>query len=236
MTQMDQKMQVYKKINSAVEEKKVTSYDQELMNFLVTHKDLSNDKITNYYDSLQSTYSISKCYRFIRYLALGLDIEQIKVCEGYLASLSGNTPDTKFTHCWMELSDSILDTSFIGKWEKETYYDLFQPEIKKEINLKEDENYQTYRQKTVSVSGKVREEMHYIDWYQYYQNAFPTPFLILPEWRPLPEYDGKTTPLPVVTKENYPYLEKPPQKVKRKEEPTKDSLEKLIIDSFNSIW
>lgn len=33
MTQMDQKMQVYKKINSAVEEKKVTSYDQELMNF-----------------------------------------------------------------------------------------------------------------------------------------------------------------------------------------------------------
>lgn len=144
---MDQKMQVYKKINSAVEEKKVTSYDQELMNFLVTHKDLSNDKITNYYDSLQSTYSISKCYRFIRYLALGLDIEQIKVCEGYLVSLSGNTPDTKFTHCWMELSDSILDTSFIGKWEKETYYDLFQPEIKKEINLKEDENYQTYRQK-----------------------------------------------------------------------------------------
>ena len=79
-------MQVYKKINSAVEEKKVTSYDQELMNFLVTHKDLSNDKITNYYDSLQSTYSISKCYRFIRYLALGLDIEQIKVCEGYLAA------------------------------------------------------------------------------------------------------------------------------------------------------
>lgn len=55
-------MQVYKKINSAVEEKKVTSYNQELMNFLVTHKDLSNDKITNYYDSLQSTYSISKCY------------------------------------------------------------------------------------------------------------------------------------------------------------------------------
>lgn len=126
----------------------------------------------------------------------------------------------------MELSDSILDTSFIGKWEKETYYDLFQPEIKKEINLKEDENYQTYRQKTVRVSGKVREEMHYIDWYQYYQNAFPRPFLILPEWKPLP----------VVTKENYPYLEKPPQKVKKKEEPSKDLSEKAIIDLFDSVW
>ena len=66
----------------------------------------------------------------------------------------------------MELSDSILDTSFIGKWEKETYYDLFQPEIKKEINLKEDENYQTYRQKTVSASGQVRAEMHSIDRYK----------------------------------------------------------------------
>ena len=59
-------MDIYRKINEYVKEGMVISYEDNLLNSLATHTDASNNEInSNYLNALKSTYSISKCYRFM---------------------------------------------------------------------------------------------------------------------------------------------------------------------------
>ncbi len=100
---------IYQKINYYIKEEIVVPFEYNLLLFLATHTDSENKKIADYLSALNSNYSIKKCYKFTRYLALGME-QSFHLCEGKLGSLHNG----EFPHAWIETKDSIYDVSFIG--------------------------------------------------------------------------------------------------------------------------
>lgn len=168
----EEDLAIFQKINIYIEEGIVTSFEDDLLHFLASYTDLENKK-PNYLNALNSNYSIGKCYRFARYLALGMS-QPFHLYEGKLGSLYQG----KFTHAWIETKDSVYDTSFIGKWPKKLYYQLFQPIVEKDINLESDESYIKYKNNNTEASSKDNFPLlMYVNWYAYMTDAsIPNPF------------------------------------------------------------
>lgn len=180
-------LNIFKKVNKYIENGLVNTYDSKLISFLSTHTDSSNENIkTNYLDALNSTYSIGICYQFARYVALGLDIS-FNLYEGNLSNLhNGNFPQA-----WIETEDSVYDVTFTGKWPKKLYYQLFNPIIEKDIDLKTDEKYNHYKKHTIKTNeNKIFYSLNYIDWYDYISKAQTynaSVIYLRPEWYYFPE-------------------------------------------------
>lgn len=179
-------MTIYKKINEYIKEGVITPYEDSLLNYLSTHTDESNDKIkSNYLDALNSTYSISNCYIFARYLALAIN-KPFHLYEGKLTSLY----EGEFPHAWIETEDSIYDVSFIGKWPKKIYYKLFQPKIENDVDLETDKKFNYYKCNNIETQKSSKlSVLKYIDWYGYMINAsIPNPLGIpfYPSWNYFP--------------------------------------------------
>lgn len=177
----------YKQIVEYCAEGVVVPFDDYIIEFLATHRDASNSNIkTNYLDALNSNYSISKCYRFARYLSLCIQ-DGFVLNEGRISTLYKG----EFPHSWIETEDSVYDTAFIGKWPKDLYYDLFKPVVEKVIDVETDEQCIQFRNCTVL--SKEKSEMpflSYINWYSYMSNRFiPNPFGIAfyPTWLHFPQ-------------------------------------------------
>ncbi len=136
-------MDIYKKINEYVNGAIVLPFDADILSYLNTHRDAANREIeANYLDSLNSSYSIGKCFRFSRYLALSMEGQSFKLCEGSLNAFNNGD----FPHSWIEKGDYVYDVTFMGVWPKDVYYKLFMPSIEKVIDLNTDEAYQEYKQ------------------------------------------------------------------------------------------
>lgn len=183
-------LQIYKKINDLVNDYLVTPFEDELLYFLATHTDKNNKNITSFLEGLKSTYSISKCYRFARYLALGIN-KPFHLYEGKLSNLCNGD----FPHAWIETDEFIYDVSFIGKWPKDIYYQLFNPVIEEEIDLNNDPKYLEYKSDCVEIHPQEESFfLKYIDWYTYMcYTMTPNPFIYInPSWYYYPQdYERK---------------------------------------------
>lgn len=177
-------LKIYQKINEYIVEGLVIPYDDDILYFLDTHTDINNKYIKSYLSGLKSTYSISKCYRFARYLALGIN-KKFHLYEGKLSKLS----DSDFTHAWIETDNYVYDVSFIGKWPKKLYYQLFQPQVEKEIDLNNDEKYLEYKKNCQEIQNSNNHVLQYIDWYNYMRFIMiPNPYIsINPSWLYFPQ-------------------------------------------------
>ncbi len=167
-------MDIYKKINEYVNGAIVLPFDADILSYLNTHRDAANREIeANYLDSLNSSYSIGKCFRFSRYLALSMEGQSFKLCEGSLNAFNNGD----FPHSWIEKGDYVYDVTFMGVWPKDVYYKLFMPSIEKVIDLNTDEAYQEYKKNTVeSEKKKAKPFLKYRDWYSYYYSLM-VPFI-----------------------------------------------------------
>lgn len=175
-------LEIYKKINEYVYNGKVEPYDEALLKFLSAHMDyeyylhcLHYDTVITFLDGLNSTNSIGKCYRYTRYLALGMQ-EPFKLYEGKLERLYRG----EFTHCWIETVDSVYDVSFAGKWPKKIYYSLFNPKIERNIDLENDKKLKEYRKNLIEFDvNRKAPILKRINWYEYMSeymhesNVFP---------------------------------------------------------------
>lgn len=180
---------IYQKINECISEGLVTPFEDDLLDFLANHTDKDNNNIKSYLSGLKSIYSISKCFRFSRYLALGMN-QPFHLYEGRLNKLNNGD----FPHALIETEDYVYDVSFIGKWPKKLYYQLFQPVIEKEIDLEHDEKYLEYKSNTIET--QIQDEiplLQYIDWYNYKRFALvPNPYVtITPDWLYFPQDQEK---------------------------------------------
>ena len=129
----------------------------DILSYLNTHRDATNREIeANYLDSLNSSYSIGKCFRFSRYLALSMEGQNFKLCEGSLNAFNNGD----FPHSWIEKGDYVYDVTFMGVWPKDVYYKLFMPSIEKVINLNADEAYQDYKKNTVESEKKKAKPLN----------------------------------------------------------------------------
>lgn len=166
-------LKIYFKVNEFIKEGLVLPYDDELLYFLANFTDKKNKNIKNYLKGLKSTYSISKCYRFSRYLALGMN-QPFHLYKGKLNKLHKGD----FPHSWIETEDYVYDTAFPGKWPKKLYYQLFEPIIENEIDLETDEKYLEF--KANNSEAETPDDipfLKYIDWYNYTSHAnIPSPY------------------------------------------------------------
>ena len=183
----EENIAIYLKINEYVKDGTVVPFENSLLNYLATHTDASNDNVEfNYLNALNSTYSISKCYLFTRYLALAMN-KPFRLCEGKLTSLY----EGEFQHAWIETDDSVYDVAFIGKWPKSVYYDLFQPVVEKDVNLDDDKEYNHYKRNNIKATiPALVPVLKYIDWYRYMRNAqipYPSDITLSPSWRYFPK-------------------------------------------------
>lgn len=166
-------MNIYRKINEYVGCAVVVPFDKDILNYLNSHVYSRNKEIeTNYLASLNSSYSIDKCPRFSRYLALAMEGRTFKLCEGRLGAFDNE----KDSYTWIEDDNYVYDVTFMGVWPKNIYYKLFLPSIDKIINLDADPDYQEYKKNTVETNNKNRKPfLKYHDWYSYYY--FYNPFI-----------------------------------------------------------
>ncbi len=154
---------VYKSFYESIQNGNVKPYDKELIDKLKTHKNKYDPNMDNYFDALCSSYSIGKSYLFSNYLMIFLDNKKYKLCEGYLSSFI----DKKFKHTWIESDKEVLDVTFLGKWNKNEYYNIFKPVIEKENDYKDLKNL---KENTIEVYKKSNGNFKYIDWYNYMKN------------------------------------------------------------------
>lgn len=179
-------MEIYARINQAVEEEKVMSYEDNIITFLRTHK--QKGSWDSYFDDLQSKTAVGKGNHYIRYLAMGMDPSKIKLKEGILNAFSAR----KFENHWIETEDSVYDANFLGKWDKKAFYEIFKPIIVDERDITEDDEFLKAQanDKTIEGVDSKNPPMKYINWVAYYNSALiPNPFgmpLLLP-WVELPK-------------------------------------------------
>ncbi|MDE5587037.1 MAG: hypothetical protein K2I72_01545, partial [Bacilli bacterium] len=115
---------IYRKIDEYVKGSIVLPFDNDILNYLNGHVDSANkDLKTNYLDGLNSSYSVGKCFRFARYLALAMEGRDFKLCEGRLGAFDNGD----FPHAWIENEEFVYDVTFMGVWPKDVYYKLFLP-------------------------------------------------------------------------------------------------------------
>lgn len=176
---------IYRMINEYVDKGLITPFEDNIIEFLATHTDQNNKNISNYLDGLNSNYSISKCYRFSRYLALAMD-KPFHLYEGRI----GNIQNGDCPHAFIETDNDVYDVTLIGKWPKELYYDLLNPIVETVVDLNSDERYQEYQKNTVeALNRNTQLALKYINWYTYMRHAeIPNPYFSLePTWLYFPE-------------------------------------------------
>ena len=64
----------------------------------------------------------------------------------------------------------MYDTTFIGKWPKEEYYEVFKPVIIKDVDLKYDEEFQRMMKNNIASIDDTFNNFYYVDWYNYMKN------------------------------------------------------------------
>lgn len=167
-------MQIYRKISEYVEGGVVLPFDNDIIAYLNSHVDSGNEELkTNYLDGLNSSYSIGKCHRFARYLALAMSGRKFKLCEGRLGSFDKGD----FPHAWIEDENFVYDVTFMGVWPKDVYYKLFSPSIDNVVDLETDEKIQEYKKNTIDAYQKNKKPyLKYRDWYGYFYSRM-VPFL-----------------------------------------------------------
>ena len=167
-------MNIYRKIDEYVEGGVVVPFDKEILDYLNSYVDSENkDLKTNYLNGLNSSYSIGKCHKFSRYLALAMNGRNFKLCEGRLNAFDKGD----FPHAWIEDETCVYDVTFMGVWPKDVYYKLLFPCVDKVVDLKTDNDYQEYKNNTVEASQKNKKPyLKYRNWYSYYYSR-TVPFM-----------------------------------------------------------
>ena len=158
-----EELKIYKKYVESIKNNMILPYDKELLFKLNTHKN-KNIKMNSYLSSLCSENSIGKNIIYTRYLMLFLNKKEYKLYDGYLSNFK-----KKFNHSWIENDKYVYDVTFIGKWPKNLFYEVFNPVINEEINLEKDIEYNLAVKNNIEVSNTLNE-MEYIDWYSYMKN------------------------------------------------------------------
>ena len=165
---------IYKKFYESIQNGTVKPYEEELINKLKMYRNKDDMYMKNYYDSLCSNLSSGKSFLFSHYLMLFLDNKKYKICNGYLSAFNGK----KFSHTWIEGENEVYDVTFIGKWPKEKYYELFKPVV--EIKEKVDSN-EVFIKNNVLADKTSTLNASYVDWYNYMEkNTINTHALIEP--------------------------------------------------------
>ena len=155
---------VYKKYYESVQNGIVKPYDDSIIKSLSIYKNIKDNKMNSYLESLCSTYSIGKSHMYSLYLMQFLDDKKFKVYNGYLSNLT----DEKYSHTWIESDEEVYDVAFIGKWPKDVYYEIFNPIKKNEVELDSEEYKNIKRNNTIVKPNK--NTLKYFDWYSYMNN------------------------------------------------------------------
>ena len=158
-----EEIKVYEGVNNRIQNQDVLPYEDELIEFLNTHSD---DNESSYMDKLCSYRSIGLDYRFSRYLLLYLEKFGGKLIDGRLDAFTSG----KFNHCWVEVDDSVYDTTFIGKWNKDDYYSLFGVTQAKEVDVDNDVDFKIFKSKNHEFTPEEVKPLSYFDWYSYQKN------------------------------------------------------------------
>ena len=158
-----EELKIYKKYVESIKNNVILPYDKELLFELNTHKN-KNIKMNSYLSSLCSENSIGKNIIYTRYLMLFLNKKEYKLYDGYLSSFK-----SKFNHSWIESDKYVYDVTFIGKWPKNVFYEIFKPIKKEEINLDKDTEYNLALKNNIETKNTYKE-IEYFDWYNYMKN------------------------------------------------------------------
>ena len=157
-------LEIYKKYIEGIKNNIILPYDEELVIELNTHNNGKHDYFKSYLDFLCSINNKGNDIVLSRYLIMFLDKKEYKLFDGVLGNF-----EKEFKHSWIEGKEFVYDTTFIGKWPKEFYYEVFNPINKKEIDLSKDKEYLNFVNNNVIVNN-TGKEMTYIDWYSYMKN------------------------------------------------------------------
>ena len=183
MNNYETKKIILHKINQLIDASIIVPYDDYLLKFLATNTNSSIKEManTNYFDSLRSNYSLDKKGTFSRYLALGMR-EPFKLCTGLFS-----VQDSDEKHTWIETEEFVYDVSFIGKYPKTLYYELFKPTDIETVDLEKDPDFKEYKCANVEVEKNDNDyNLKYFNWYIYfldleiynkYRNGVPCPTL-----------------------------------------------------------
>lgn len=153
-------IKIFERINELIAECKIMPYDDYLLEFLANHTDVQNSSMikTNYLDALCSTYSVGKNPKFSRYLALGMK-EPFKLCTGTFNSVSVANKQT-----WIETEEFVYDVSFIGKYPKALYYELFEPINVETIDLNDDYDFKNIK----NIETKEKKGTYYLKYFNWH--------------------------------------------------------------------
>lgn len=169
-------IKVYEGVNTRMLNQDVEPYEEELVEFLNTHSD---DNESSYMDKLCSYQSVGLDFRFSRYLLLYLERFGGKLYSGKLGAFTSE----RFNHSWVEVDDSVYDTTFIGKWNKDDYYALFGVTGEKEIDIDNDVDFKIYKSKNHEFVPEELKSLSYFDWYSYKKNNTVSVFPIREQLR-----------------------------------------------------
>lgn len=164
---------MYKKVNKNIISGSILPYEEDVISFLSSHG--NGTDLNSYLELLCSNESIGKVSTYIKYLALAfINIQKpFKINEG---KLNLYKPDRDVTHTWIEVDDWVYDVTFIGKYPKELYYELFEPVSKKEVDIESDEKLQEIKKLVVTLPQKESQHLQYPDWYEYFEINLRRPY------------------------------------------------------------
>lgn len=156
-------IKVYEGFDTLIKNGDIRPYEEDLVEFLNTHTDFSGE---SYIDQLTSTSSTKLNFKLARYLMIYLKDKGALLMDGKLSTLrNGN-----FEHYWIEQGDSVYDTTFIGKWDKGDFYDLFKPTDIEVVDLDKDIDYELFVKNNRVIPCSEYKELEYFDWYRYNKN------------------------------------------------------------------
>ena len=155
-------IKIYEEIDNMIKNGSIVPYDEDVITYLNTH---SNYGKGSYMDQLQSLDCARLNSKYSRYLMIYLEKKGAILCDGKLSLRNG-----KFSHYWIELDDSVYDTTFIGKWDKQDFYSLFNPKDVRVVDLDKDVDFKIYKKNDKPISCDEIKELKYIDWYRYNKN------------------------------------------------------------------
>lgn len=158
-------LEAYKKINKNIISGLILPYEEDIVTFLSSHGNGIDSN--SYLELLCSSESVAKADTYINYLALAF-INMNKPFKIYEGKVNLYKPDRDVTHTWIEVDDWVYDVTFIGKYPKELYYELFGPESKKEVDIESNEKLQEARKSMVLLSRKSSQHLQYPDWHEFY--------------------------------------------------------------------
>ena len=161
-----QDLEIYKRFKDNILCGEVKPYDEDLINYLNNFTDKNNENFNNYLEGLMSEYNVGKDSLFTKYLMLFLNQKEYKIHKGILSAFS----DRRFNHDWIEGKNDVYDTTFIGKWSKEEFYNTFKPITEKIVDLENDSEFRMVKNNNIEVINTNNIDFSYIDWYRYMKN------------------------------------------------------------------